>query len=208
MNNFSAGDCIRFGWETFKKRPWFFVGVTLLVGILTAVGSGIGNAFGDQGVGAGLGNLINFAISTLIGLGTTTFYLRAHDAPDSVESSALWNPGPFWRYLGATLLFGLFFIVGLILLVVPGIIVALMLMFTCYIVVDRNMGPIEALKESKRITKGHLGQLFGFFLLFLLINILGAVALVVGLLVSVPVTMLAMVHAYRTLAQSGTSVSA
>jgi hypothetical protein len=28
---FTAGEAIRFGWETFKRRPWFFVGATLII---------------------------------------------------------------------------------------------------------------------------------------------------------------------------------
>ena len=31
---FTAGEAIRFGWETFKRRPWFFVGATLIVLVL------------------------------------------------------------------------------------------------------------------------------------------------------------------------------
>jgi len=29
--SFTAGSAIRFGWETFKKRPWFFVGATIVI---------------------------------------------------------------------------------------------------------------------------------------------------------------------------------
>jgi len=53
--------------------------------------------------------------------------------------------------------------------------------------------------ESNRITRGHKWQLFGFVLLLLLINLLGLLALVVGILVSIPVSTLAFVHAYRVL---------
>jgi len=53
--------------------------------------------------------------------------------------------------------------------------------------------------ESNRITRGHKWQLFGFVLLLLLINLLGLLALVVGILVSIPVSTLAFMHAYRVL---------
>ena len=55
------------------------------------------------------------------------------------------------------------------------------------------------MSESHRLTRGHKWQLFGFVLLLLLINLLGLLALVVGLLVSIPVSTLAFVHAYRVL---------
>jgi hypothetical protein len=56
------------------------------------------------------------------------------------------------------------------------------------------------MKESWRITKGHKWQLALLFLALLGINLLGVLALVVGVFVSVPITLIAFAHAYRTLA--------
>jgi uncharacterized membrane protein len=74
-----------------------------------------------------------------------------------------------------------------------------MFMLTPFIVIERAFGPIEAMKESHRLTYGHKWKLLGFTLLLLLINLLGALALIVGLLVTIPVSTLAFVHAYRVL---------
>lgn len=199
MNTFSVKESIRFGWETFKKRPWFFIGVTLLIAIASAIASSITSMFGEEGAASLLGTIVNMGLSTLIGMGSAAFFLKAHDTPEAAQSSDLWHPQNFWQYLAATLLTGIIVIIGLILLIVPGIILALMLMFGCYIVVDRGMGPIEALKESRRITAGSRWQLLGFILALIGINLLGLLALVVGLLVSVPISSLAFVHVYRTL---------
>ena len=84
-------------------------------------------------------------------------------------------------------------------LIVPGIIFTLMFLFTTFIVVDRELGPIEAMKDSHRITRGHKWPLLGFLVLLMLINLAGLMALVVGLLVTIPVTSLAFTHAYRVL---------
>jgi uncharacterized membrane protein len=97
---------------------------------------------------------------------------------------------------GATLLQGIIIVVGFILIIVPGIIAALMLCFTQLLVVDRKLGPLEALKESYHMTKGHLLQLFLFMLSLILLNIVGAILLLVGLLVTVPITLLAIAHVY------------
>ena len=199
MNTFSGSEAVRFGWETFKKRSWFFIGVTLLVAVASGVTSGIVSSFGHDGVPQMIGSLINLVISTLIGMGVTAFFLKAHDSLDAVQSADLWHPKPFWSYLATRLLLGVVVVIGLILLIVPGFILGLMFMFSAYIVIDKGLGPIEAMKESKRITDGHKWNLLGFGLLLILLNILGAICLLVGLLVSVPVTSLALVHAYRTL---------
>ena len=55
------------------------------------------------------------------------------------------------------------------------------------------------MSESRRLTRGHKWQLLGFVLLLLLINRARLARAVVGLLVSIPVSTLAFVHAYRVL---------
>lgn len=99
----------------------------------------------------------------------------------------------------ASLLFYILFVIGLILLIVPGIYVALRFGFFVTAIVDRNLGPIEALKYSYRITTNNTLSLFGLFILSMLIGIAGAVALLVGLLVAIPVVTLALSVAYRFL---------
>jgi len=201
---FSAGAAIRYGWETFKRRLWFFVGATLIILIASAVSEGIGSAIDAAITGSVdepsiLGAVVSLALGTLISMGATAFYLVAHDNPEAADLSLLWHPQPFWKYLGMYLLVALVIAAGLILLIVPGIIFALMFMFAPLIVIERELGPIDAMKESNRITRGHKWPLLGLVALLILINVLGVLALVVGLLVSIPVSTFAFVHAYRSL---------
>lgn len=200
----STGSFVSFGWETFKKRPWFFIGASVVVLIVYLVAGSfveaIDSAFSGNPKDPSLvGSVLNLALSTLINMGVTAFYLNAHDNPETVTLSSLWHPQQFWNFLAATILTGLVIVVGLILLIVPGIIFMLMYMFVMFIVIDRGLGPIKAMKERARITHGYKWQLLGFVLVLTVINIAGALALLVGLLVTVPVTSLAFVHAYRAL---------
>src|SRR3990170_5427763 len=189
---FSTGSALRFGWETFKKRPWFFVGSTLVIllasGLINALTGSLDAALtGSAQEPSIIGTVINLALGTLLSMGATAFYLAAHDNPDTADLSLLWHPRPFWKYLGASILLVLAVAIGLVLLIVPGIILGLMFMFTTFVVIERELGPIDAMSESHHLTRGHKWQLFGLVLLLLLINLLGVLALVVGLLVSIPV---------------------
>ncbi|MBI5003769.1 DUF975 family protein [Candidatus Kaiserbacteria bacterium] len=202
MNTFSVGTALRFGWETFKKRPWFLVGATLLVFVLSWIISAIQNAQSGVAVLGFVIFLVALAMSTLIDMGFTALYLHAHDDISTVSLSDLWHPKSFWQYLVATILVSFLVIAGLILLIVPGLILVTLFAFVKLLVIDRNLGPIEAMKESVQITRGHRLDLFLLILSLIAINILGAIALLIGLLLTVPVSVLALVHAYRTLAHT------
>jgi len=206
--DFTVGSAIRFGWETFKKRPWFFVGTTVVIffayGVIGAITGGI-----DKAVGAtpedpsAIGGIINFVLSTFINMGVMAFYLAAHDNPETVDLAVLWHPRPFWKFLGASILVGLAIGIGFVLLIIPGIIATIFFMFTTLIVIDKELGPIEAMKESMRIGRGYRWPLLGLIALLALIALAGVIALFVGLLVAMPVVTLAFVHAYRTLSGEG-----
>jgi hypothetical protein len=76
---FTAGEAIRFGWETFKRRPWFFVGSTLIImlvsGLIDAFTRGIDAAVsGSADQSSLLGSLISLLAGTLINMGATAFY--------------------------------------------------------------------------------------------------------------------------------------
>ncbi len=205
------GDCIKFGWETFKRRPWILIGAFALVILVSAIPSILtphpevvqGQPPPPPSPFAIVMGLIGIVVNILVGLGLTTFFLRAHDNISGVTISDLWNPEPVWRFIGAELLAFLIIFVGLLLLVVPGIIASLGLAFTPYIVVDRGLGPVESLKESWRITNGNKWRILLFGLALLGINIIGVLLLGIGVLASAPISMLALVHAYRFLQTAG-----
>lgn len=210
MQPLSIGECIRFGWETFKKRPWILIGAFLLVVVISAI-PGILSPHAEIGPDGHiiphppttwglLMTLASIVISFFVGLGLTTFSLRAHDDIATVQISDLWNPQPFWRFVGGEILAALTIFVGFLLLIVPGIIASIGLSFVPFLLVDRPIGPIDSLKESWRITKGHKWQLFLLSLTLVALNFVGVLALVVGIFVTVPITLLAFAHAYRTLA--------
>ena len=194
QNTFSISEALKFGWETFKKDPWFYVGVTLALSVFTMIVNWL------TGHGAGffalIGWLIGLCASTVVTIAYARLALSAN-AGAHVGWEGLWEPKHFWRMLGATILQGIIIVVGFILLIIPGIIAALLLCFTQLSVVDKMLNPIDALKHSFTMAKGHLLQLFLFMLCLVLLNIVGAILLLVGLLVTVPVTLIAVAHVYR-----------
>jgi uncharacterized membrane protein len=209
MKTFSIEAALRFGWETFKKRPAFFAGMAAIVFIVSMVIDAITRmTFGEVGLQGFVGGIISFAVATLVDLGVVATLLKAYDDVNAADFKDLWHPDQYVPYLIASIIMGIAVGIGLILLIIPGIIIAVILMFTKFVVIDRKLSPIDALKESARITTGHRVNLFLFMVVIVVLNIIGALALLVGLLVTVPVSALAMVYLYRTLGHQASEVVA
>lgn len=105
----------------------------------------------------------------------------------------------FIYFIFAELLMVFSIIGGLILLIIPGIVFAVRLIFVKFIAVDQNLLPMDALRESKRITKGVRWKLFWFIILMLLLNILGFICLIVGVFYTAPLTALSFGILYKKL---------
>ncbi|HNS47911.1 MAG TPA: DUF975 family protein [bacterium] len=203
---FDWREALGWGWRTTKENLGFFVRlllifvlVELVFGLLTGPsGSGPSRA----GLAVFLLVLLQVVARVVMELGMTRINLNFVDGQPS-ELRDLFGSGRFfWPYLGASLLYLLAIVIGLILLVIPGFYLAIRLQFFPYLIVERGMGPVEALRKSAAITRGSVWRLFLFSLLLIGVNILGLLALVVGLFVTVPTTMLAMARVYRNLLEA------
>lgn len=210
MPAFSIRESLSVGWNILKKRPLFVVFVPLFVWlvatILSTIISEILFVLSPELFGTILDLIISIAIGTVQGIAVIMLYLKLYDDTETATIGDAWQPQLFWPFLGASLLIGIMVFIGLLIFVIPGIIVAMVFYFTTYIVVDKNLGPINALKESARITEGHRWRLFLFSLAVVGINLVGALVFFVGLFITVPITALALIHIYRTLEQDSSEV--
>ena len=91
----------------------------------------------------------------------------------------------YWYAVLANLLVGIIILIGIVLLIVPGIIFACKLAFVPYLVVDRKMETIEAIKKSWEMTRGHAGTVFLMGLLAIPIALLGLICLGIGIIPAV-----------------------
>lgn len=195
---------IRFGWDTFKARPWFFGTVLVLVSFFADASAQSRNAdwrsvTAEEVAIIAAAGVVVWIVQTYAKMGRIRFLLKAHDAPDAAEWKDLWAPHPFWRFVFASVLYGLIVLGGLILLVVPGIVWGVKYQFVPYIVMERDMRIWDAFRESDRITEGYKWKLLGFGIVLGLLILAGFLFLLVGALVAIPVAMLAYVRAYRVL---------
>lgn len=85
----------------------------------------------------------------------------------------------------------------LVLIIIPIFYMTLRLFFVLCFIVDQESGATESISQSWTITRGNFWSLFVLFLFILGINVLGALALFVGLLFTIPFSSLILMVAYR-----------
>ncbi len=198
--HFSKKESVILGFELAKKNILFFIGIFVIVAVIFIVSESLqfGSAAKTGVSGYGIVNIISFLVNVVISMGLIKISLEFVDKKKPKFSDLLYIK-PFWYFLLGSLMRGVITVIGLILLIIPGIVFSIRLQFVTYLIVDKNMHPIDAIKKSWAMTKGNTWNLFFFGILLALINILGALILLVGLFVTVPLTMLATTFVYRKL---------
>jgi len=206
-HTFGKRALVKKAWARFKEEPG-----TIIIGFFIA--QLIGNALGQIGQYIQPENVISAIISFVLviagaglsiwmGLGMINFMLKGirGEEFDIEDLFAIRSGKIIWPAIVASILMGLAIFFGFIALIIPGIILSIMFMFTIYIIIDKkgSIGAVEAMKESARLTKGYRWQLFLLGLLLGLVNLLGLLALIIGLLVSIPVTLITTAYAYEHL---------
>ena len=105
----------------------------------------------------------------------------------------------FGATLVASLLIAFFTFLGTLALIIPGLVIAAMYKFTYLFIVDKRMGFWEAMKASHNIVRNDYFGFTMFLIAAFLVNVLGFLCLIVGLMVTVPLTFAAITVAYRDL---------
>ena len=219
-HRFSIKTAFSRGWEVFTKRPLFFVGVLLLV-IVIAIAlqapsiivdvltpDDLENANAAMVTAALIGvwvsllfGLIAWAAQQYLSVGVLRLTLDAASGRPYSLKSLIIEPKLFLHAILASLVAGVLIFIGFLLLIIPGIYLSLAFAPLMYLVIDQKLGPVDAVQRCWELTKGNRGWLFLFGLASFGINMLGMLALGIGLFVTVPLTWLATADVYRQLTE-------
>ncbi len=84
----------------------------------------------------------------------------------------------------AAILVNFIVVIGIFILIIPGIVFACKLAFVPFLVIDKKMDAIEAVKKSWQMTEGYAMNIFLMGILAIFISIGGLIAFVVGVIIA------------------------
>jgi len=215
------GESFSYGWNKFTTHGGLFIGAGLIwlvlyaivAGIVLAVFGGFGEVFdssrnglviGAQ-VGLSLGLVVFYAALYVLGYLIQAAFIRA--ALNLTEGRPL-AFGDFFRFTDAgpvaltALLLGAISVVVSIIPFFGGlvsIVVNFLLLFTLWFVIDKHLSPIDAIKASYQLVTANLSTTILFYLLTIVIVFVGAILCLVGLIVAVPVVLVATAFLFKRL---------
>lgn len=198
---FSTSEALRFGWDTFKRNIGLSVGLAAAsLGAMLIV-NGLAQAterYSLLALGFSLSSQLVQAFTAFVWL---RFGLAIHDGHEVRAREIVPSGATVLNYIAVWFLYALLVSAGLILLVIPGIYLAVRYGLVGFLVADRRTDVLGAFRESSELTRGMRWRLFAFGLVVFLMNLAGAAFFGVGLLVTLPVGVFASVMVYRRLAE-------
>jgi len=173
------------GWDIMKKN---FPELLLVLFIEMLLSLPIGLTpyiFNMQYTESFTTGLFNFVYSLLVlmpvGYGMSWIFLKAARGELFQVQEIFFAYQRFGNVLLANLLVALIIGIGIVLLIVPGIIFACKLAFVPYLVMDRRMEAVDAIRESWRMTTGHAGAIFLMGLTCIPIVLGGIICFIIGI---------------------------
>lgn len=190
----SAGGSFSYAWRKIFQKAFLPLLVTvIIVGLLNGPVGATWKIDEHSGFHiplfffplAMLGLAYTFLFMPVIKYGESLVFLRAMK-DDEADLKDLFD-GFRTRYLNiivANLIVNALVIIGIVMLIVPGIIIACRLVFVSYLVMDKNLEPMKAVEKSWQMTKGYGWTIFGMAIISFFVFIAGLIVFLVGAIIS------------------------
>lgn len=173
---FSVKKSFTSAWDLYTSKLTTIVGITALVYFLSALFEGAVSAVHDVSlIGGIIVGVIVVVVGLIIEIGYVKYFLKLLSGGYPTVEDVLRYSRLLWKYFLGMLAFGLIVLGGLLLLIIPGIYLALRFMFVPILIIDKEISVREAFRQSSLMTSGVKWKLLG------MLVVLGALQSVVGL---------------------------
>lgn len=165
--------------------------------VVALIVGGIQVLSGENVLVAIVGELVSAWITLPIAMGLFAISLDRASGGDVLNDRLFAFFPMATRLLLATILMTLLIFVGYVLLVLPGIYLSVAYLFALPLLVQERLGIVDALEASRKAITHRWFTVFGLLLVLTLVNGLAAIPLGIGLIWSVPLTVIAIGLAYK-----------
>ncbi len=198
MERLAFGELISTAWQKFKARPGLCIGM-LFVYYFIVFAAALAEIILIKFFGSPIFKVISVLVGAYAYFGVTRITLDLIQE----KSTGIGRFGDiielYPKTLGQYLLNLIIILAGFVLLIIPGLIMFFGFSMGIFLMLEKKTSIIDSFKTSWAMTKGYKWKLFFIVLGLLGINLLGLLCLVLGLLVTVPLTMLVQAEVYRRL---------
>jgi hypothetical protein len=193
------GDALSYGWNAYWKNIGPMLVIAVVVVLIQIAFSAVASS-----IDATVPRVLVQIIGNLVGLLITLGWLRvALGITNGVkpELADVFKAEGYGVFLLASILFYIGVVIGLILLIIPGIIFIATFGFYGFVIAERGEGVavLESLQRSAELTRGHRWTLFGMAIVLFLVNIVGLIACFVGVVFTLGITLITWAYLYRAL---------
>ncbi|SEK59142.1 hypothetical protein [Rhodococcus maanshanensis] len=198
----TVGDALGYAWNKFKSNAGIWVGIVLIAAVIQVAlslifGTGNSTDFSDA---FSPWSILGTIVTTVVGYLIQAAMIRGALHEVDGNKPAI---GSFFQFnnvgaiILASVIVGVLSAIGFVLLIIPGLIIVFLTWWTLQFVIDQNQDAITAIKSSFSSISQNVGPLLLLALALVGINIVGALLCGLGLLVTIPLTVIASTYAYR-----------
>ena len=184
------GGCLERSWNLLKANFWPIVGTTFVLFVVMLIAQSIPL----------LGMLVSLLLTGVFYGGLYVFYLKKiRGEPAELGDAFCGFSLAFLPLMMASLVSTLLTMLGVLLLILPGIYLAVSYSFIYLLIVDQKLEFWSALEVSRRVVTAQWWRMFGLVLLGIIIALLGLIGLFIGFFVTLPIFIGAVAYAYEDL---------
>lgn len=207
LEKFSIENSLSKGWECTKREFWPMLGVLAVAGILpTSLGlifflcsflaphSTSGYVIWTV-VAAAISGIVNIFVE----MGLLNVQLKVVHGERARVADLFSRRGVVINYFLGSVLFNILKFGGLLCFIVPGVIVMVALPFYSFFIVDKGLGPVQALKASWVLTRGARLDYALAVILFHVMRSIASMLLFIGVIPAHMVVLFSTAFIYRQL---------
>lgn len=198
----------KYCFEQYKKYANFIIGAVITYFVLAVLPQVFFtlNAPQNPTTKTEITSLILTMVQVFLSLGFTKIILFLAEDKYVEVSDMFNNFNIFLSYFVSSFLYGIAIFLGTILLILPGIWVAIRFQFYPYFIIEEGSSSFDALRLSYEYTTGFTLELFILGVVVVVLNAIGVLFFGIGIILTYPLTTMAVAVVYKGLIEESPEI--